>query len=319
MKRRIARLVLIAALLTLCACGSGDEVRSLILSTGDETGTYYRFGNLLARRVSATTDTFVAAVASAGSKDNILALGRNEAQLAFTQYDVMLHARNGTNAFQVNGPNRSFSVVAALYPEAVHIVTLDPEIRSVEDLAGKRVSIGTAGSGAAFNAVDILKAYGLTEKDIQTYHQSFSDSVDALLGGWLDAAFIVAGAPVSTITALREEQPVYLISLDETHIAALTGGESAYRPAVIGADVYATPEDCATVAVDAVIVADNRVSSDEVYDFVRGIYDNTEPLERESAFAEYLSPELAASVTEIPYHPGAARYWAERGISVPAA
>ena len=318
MKKQTALLMLVILSLVLCACGTDDGgVNSLILSTGDETGTYYSFGNLLAQKVSAYTTTFVATVTSGGSKDNIRALARNEAQLAFTQYDAMIYAREGTNTFRVNGPNSSFSVVAALYPEAVHIVTLDPKITSVADLKGRRVSIGAAGSGIYFNAVDILNAYGLSEKDIAASYYTYSEAVDMLLGGWLDAVFVVAGAPVNVVTALTEDRPIYLISLDEAHIKALTAGDSVYSRAVIEAGVYGTPQDCMTVAVDAVIIADNGVPADEVYDFVRGIYDNVPSLESESRFAEYLSPELAASIAAVPYHPGAARYYAEHGISVP--
>lgn len=318
MKKPVALLLLVILLMTLCACGS-DAVpaEGLILSTGDETGTYFSFGNLIAQKVSAATTTFVAAVSSGGSRDNILALTRNEAQLAFTQYDVMLYARQGSSTFRVNGPNTGFSVVAALYPESVHIVTLDPGIRSVSDLAGKRVSIGTAGSGVYFNAVDILGVYGLTEKDIVASHQSFSDSVDALLGGWLDAAFVVAGAPVAAVTALAEERPVHLVGLDDEHIGALTAANEAYSRAVIPADAYGTGEDCATVAINAVIIADNDVPADDIYNFVRGVYDNVGALRSQSSFADYLTPELAASVTAVPYHPGAARYFAEQGITVP--
>ena len=159
----------------------------------------------------------------------------------------------------------------------------------------------------------------MTEKDIISYNYTISDSADALLDGWLDAIFITAGAPVTAVTAMAQEKPVYLVSLDEEHIRAVTAGKECYGSSVIGADVYGTPEDCVTVAVTALLIADNDVPADEVYDFVRGVYDNVESLESESRFADYLSLPLAASFSGIPYHPGAARYYSERGISVPTA
>ena len=124
MKKTAVLAVLLLLAFAALACGGQNE--GLILTTGDETGTYYSFGSLLARKVNSATTTYVAVVASEGSRDNILSLTRDEAQLAFTQCDAMIAARNGTDSFRVNGPNKSFSVVAALYPEAVHIVTLDP-------------------------------------------------------------------------------------------------------------------------------------------------------------------------------------------------
>ena len=318
MRKTVSLLMLSFLLLFICACGEGAEaVDGLILATGDEAGTYSRFGELLAQKVNSTTTTFVATVATEGSKENIRMLSTGEAHIAFAQYDAMLYARRGIITFREDGPNDSFSVVAALYPEAVHIVTLDPELVSVDALKGKRVSIGAVGSGGYFNAVDILGAYGLAETDIDEYNLSFSDSADALLSGKLDAAFMVAGAPVTAVSALAEERPVYLIPLDAAHIDALTAGDSVYRSAVIGSDVYGTPSDCPTVAVTAIIIADNDVSEADIYDFVRGVYDNIPSLESETLFADYLSRQLAASITTVPYHPGAARYYAEHGISVP--
>jgi TRAP transporter TAXI family solute receptor len=316
MKKTVA--LLLSMLLLLCACGKqADPIEGMILTTGDETGTYYQFGNLLARQVNAATTTFIATVSSEGSRGNIQSLARGDSQFAFTQYDVMLYARQGQETFRVNGPNESFSVVAALYPESVHVVTLDPGIKSVADLAGKRVSVGPAGSGSYFNAMDVLNAYGLTSTDIELLNYTQHDSIDALLGGRLDAVFVVAGAPVGTVTALTEERQVYLIGLEEEIIEKLIDESPAYSRAVIGADVYGTAGDCATVAVDAILIAGNSVPEDAVYDFVRGIYDNTAKLKSESPFGEYLSLDLAASVTGVPYHPGAARYYAEHGITVP--
>ena len=117
------------------------------------------------------------------------------AELAFCQSDVMAYAYNGTNLFEETGKVDCFSTVAALYMEQVQIVTTDSSIKTVEDLKGKRVSIGAAGSGVYFNAIDILGAYGLTEADITPTYQSFGDSANDIKDGKIDAAFIVAGAP----------------------------------------------------------------------------------------------------------------------------
>ena len=316
--KKTAALFLSSLLLLLCACGKqADPIEGMILSAGEETGTYYQFGNLLARQVNAATTTFIAAVSSEGSRGNIQSLARGDSQFAFTQYDVMLYARQGLETFRVNGPNENFSVAAALYPESVHVVTLDPGIKSVADLAGKRVSLGPAGSGSYFNAVDVLDAYGLTQKDIEVCNYTQHDAIDALLGGWLDAVFVVAGAPTGTVTALTEERQVYLVSLEEEIIEKMIAESPAYSRTVIGADVYDTAEDCVTVAVDAIVIAGNSVPDDAVYDFLRGVFDNTAKLKNESPIAEYLSLDRAASVTGVPYHPGAARYFAEHGITVP--
>ena len=96
--------------------------------------------------------------------------------------------------------------MAGLYAEAVQLVTMNPDIKSVADLAGKSVSIGAPGSGVYFNAMDVLAAAGLTENDIKPQYQSFADSTDALKDGKIDAAFIVAGAPTAAITEHHQQR-----------------------------------------------------------------------------------------------------------------
>ncbi len=142
----------------------------------------------------------------------------NTRQLGFVQSDVMSYAYEGTNLFE-GAPVTDFSTVAALYMEQVQIVTCDPDIKTVADLKGKTVSIGAAGSGVFFNAVDILNAYDLNyETDINAQYQDFGNSADALQDGKIDAAFVVAGAPTTAITTLATAKPTYLVGLDDEHI-----------------------------------------------------------------------------------------------------
>ena len=122
--------------------------------------------------------------------------------------------------------------------EQVQIVTTNPDIKSVSDLKGKTVSIGAAGSGVYFNAIDVLSAYGLTEKDITPVYQSFGDSADSLKDGKIDAAFIVAGAPTTAITDLATSGAVYLVSLDESHVSQLLSASPFYSAYTIPAGTY---------------------------------------------------------------------------------
>ena len=293
--------------------GSGVELKFV---TGGDQGTYYGFGSVLAQSVTSSTGTKVTAVVSNGSQDNIEQMDMNTAQMGFVQSDVMSYAYNGERLFE-GMPVTGFSTVAALYMEQVQIVTLDPEIKSVADLAGKRVSIGSSGSGVYYNALDVLGAYGLTEADITPTFQSFGDSVDALQDGKIDAAFVVAGAPTVAVTTLATTQDVYLVGLDAEHIAILQESSPYYSENVIAADVYGTDADCTTVAIAAVVIARDDVSEDDVYNFVSTVFENTDTIAAAHDKGNELDLEFAASITNIPYHPGAARYFAEKGIEVP--
>ena len=320
MSKFLAIVLCLALALTMVACGgSGDgektETTNLTFGTGGETGTYYAFGGDIAQYVSSNTNLSVTAVTSGGSQANIEDIAGGNVQLGFVQSDVMSYAYSGTNLFEE--PIQDFSVVSAMYMEQVQIVTLDPTIESVADLAGKTVSIGAAGSGVYFNALDVLGAYGLTESDINPVYQSFGDSVESLQDGKIDAAFIVAGAPTNAVTSLAATNDVYLVGLDSEHVADLIEMSPYYSESVISADTYGTPTDVTTVAIAAVIIVDNDISEDVVYDFVSTIFDNLDSLTH--AKASECSVEFAASITDVPYHAGAAKYFAEKGFEVPTA
>ena len=314
MKKRFIAIALCAVmLLALAACGSGGE--SLTFGTGGDSGTYYAYGGTLAGYVTEHTDTSVTAVASNGSQTNIEDIASGAIQLGFVQSDVMSYAYQGTRLFEE--PVTNFSTVAALYMEQVQIVTLNPDIKTVADLAGKNVSIGAVGSGVYFNALDVLGAYDLTEDDISPVYQNFDDSVESLQDGRIDAAFIVAGAPTTAVVDLASGNDIYLVSLDQEHIDKLIESSPYYSAYTITADTYGTPEDCTTVAVGAVVIAGNDVSEDAVYDFVSTIFDNKGSLGH--AKEAELDLEFATSITNVPYHPGAAKYFEEQGVTVPTA
>ena len=213
MKKVFSLILALGLIASLTACGGGNasgnetgdsapaaSTAKLRFVTGGESGTYYAFGSVIAQHATNNTDVSVTGLVGNGSKSNVEELADGNAELAFCQSDVMAYAYNGTNLFE--NPIDCFSTVAALYMEDVQIVTTDPSIKTVADLAGKNVSVGAAGSGVYFNAVDILSAYGLGDLDadgkftkINATYQSFGDSADSLKDGKIDAAFIVAGAP----------------------------------------------------------------------------------------------------------------------------
>lgn len=326
----LASLALAAVLAVgLTACGgsssnssssSSKASESLRFVTGGESGTYYAFGSVIAQHATNNTDLTVNALSGNGSQANVQALQDADAELAFCQSDVMAYAYNGTNLFASTGAVKNFSVVAALYMESVQIVTCDPDIKTVADLKGKTVSVGAAGSGVYFNALDVLGAYDITINDISPVYQSFGDSADSLKDGKIDAAFIVAGAPTTAITDLSTSKTAYLVSLDAEHVNKLIASSDYYAENTIKAGTYSgVTEDVTTVAVAAVILADNSVSEDAIYTFTKDLFESASS--QVSAHAKYgeISVDFGASMTSVPYHPGAAKYFAEKGKTVTAA
>lgn len=296
---------------------SGCGAKELKFTTGGSSGTYYAFGTLLAGQVSKNSETTVTAVEGKGSQANIELMDMGGADLGFVQSDVMSYAYNGTNTFAESGKVDCFSTVAALYTEQVQIVTCDPSIKTVADLAGKNVSIGEAGSGVYFNAVDVLGAYDLdVEKDINAKYLGFADSADALKDGKIDAAFLTAGIPTTAVTELSTAKDVYLVSLDEEHADALVEKSPYYVKTTIPADTYKMDADATTVSVGAVVVARDDVAEDDVYNFVSAIFAGQDELAANHPKGAELDLEYAASMDSVPYHPGAAKFFEENGLTV---
>lgn len=318
----LAALVAVAA---LASCSSekpagGDAPASasstLRFVTGGESGTYYAFGSVIAQHATNNAGVNVVGLAGNGSQANVMALNDKTAELAFCQSDVMAYAYEGTNLFAETGKVDCFSTLGALYTEQVQIVTLNPDIKTVADLEGKNVSIGAAGSGVYFNAIDILGVYGLSEDDIKPTYQSFGDSADALKDGKIDAAFIVAGAPTTAVTDLATTKDVHLVSLDKEHVDQLLASSPYYAECTIKKDTYGLDEDVVTVGVGAVVLVRNDVAEDDVYAIAKDIFDNAENLTDSHAKYGEVSLEYGSSITSVPYHPGAKKYFAEKGIDV---
>ena len=166
------------------------------MATGGTSGTYYGFSGVIAQVLNEKLpDVLSIAVQSTGaSKANVQMVEAGECQLAIIQNDVMSYAYTATDMFEGSAPSTDFSAVATMYPEEVQIIA-SKSITSIDQLKGKKVSVGDAGSGVEFNARQILAAYGLSFDDIVVNNQSFADSADSLKNGTIDAAFIVAGAP----------------------------------------------------------------------------------------------------------------------------
>ncbi|MBE6779215.1 MAG: TAXI family TRAP transporter solute-binding subunit [Ruminococcaceae bacterium] len=312
MKRILSVLMAVALLLSLTACGAGT---SMTMGTGGTAGTYYAYGGVLGNHIKTNCGISVNVVSTDGSKANILGIDAGNYQLGTVQSDVLAYAAAGSRSFEKEGAIDSFRVVGGLYAEAVQLVTMDPAIKSVADLRGKKVSIGAAGSGVYFNAVDVLAAAGMTVEDIDPQYQSFADSADALKDKKIDAAFIVAGAPTPAIQELCTAADAYLVPIDGAIAEALLKTSPYYTTYKVPAGTYdGQTADVTTVTVKATLIVSTSASEDDVYNITKAIFEQKDGISH--AKAAELSLENATTGMEAPFHAGAAKYYAEKGITV---
>ncbi len=317
MKRVLAIFLAIVMVFCLSACGGGGTTTTMTMGTGGPAGTYYGYGGILGNQIKQDSGITVNVVSTDGSKANILGIDTGDYQLATVQSDVMAYACAGTRSFEVEGKMDSFRVIGGLYAEAVQLLTMDPAIKTVADLKGKKVSIGAPGSGVYFNAMDILTAAGLTVEDIKPQYQSFDESADALKDGKIDAAFIVAGPPTPAIQELCTTTSAGLIPIDGAVADALMESSPYYTTFNIPANTYnGQTEDIATVTVKATLIVSTSASEDDVYSITKAIFDNIDTITAAHAKGEELSLENATAGMTAPFHPGAAKYFAEKGITV---
>ncbi len=309
--------LVMSLLLVLCLSGCGSSSTRMMFGTGGTAGTYYAYGGVIAQYMRNYADVRVTAVSTGGSKVNIQSIQDGDFQLGFTQSDVMSYAWNGTRAFESDGATHDFRVLGCLYAETVQLITMDEDINSVEDLKGRSVSIGEAGSGVYFNAMDVLNGAGITLDDIKPQYQSFEDSKESLKDGKIDAAFIVAGAPTTAITELATTNGVKLINIDGEFRDKILEECPYYNALTIPAGTYpGQDEDVETITVEATLIVSANVDEETVYNLTAAIFDHTEDITVENAKGAELSLETATSVSDVPYHEGAARYYAEHGITV---
>ena len=306
-------LTVIMVLLLSAGCGENR----MMFGTGGTAGTYYAYGGVVAQYMTQYGGAKVTAVSSGGSKANIQTIQDGDFQLGFTQSDVMAYAWNGEKSFETDGATRDFRVLGGLYAETIQLITMDKDIKSPADLKGKSVSIGAAGSGTYYNAMDILEAAGLSIEDIRPQYQSFEDSKEALKDGKIQAAFIVAGAPTTAITELATTNGVYFVNIDGKLREKLLDTCPYYSEYAIPAGTYnGQSEPVETITVKATVIVSASLDEDTVYNMTAAIFDYADDIAEENAKGKELSLESATEGMAAPFHAGASRYFAEHGITV---
>ena len=225
--------ILLAALL-LSGCSQAKTVKRLRFGAAGEGGIYREFGERFAALQNETDNGTIELRATAGSAANLRLLTGEYLQLAIAQADLAQDAYNQTGIFADEEEIRGFGAVAALYTEACQvIVRADSGIESVEDLQGKTVSIGAEESGSEQNALQILSAYGLTDRLVETVNLNYEDAAAQLKAGKIDAVFITAGTPSPVVTELAGECGVRLLNVDGAAAQRLRSAYSAYSEVTI--------------------------------------------------------------------------------------
>lgn len=318
--RRIVLAFLSLSMLGLTAFAA-QENKSLSVGTGFASGVYYPMGNGIAKVISEHLPGYSAKVeATGGSVDNLKLLATNRIHLGFSMADASWDAYSGLDKFKSG--KLGVRALMVLYANSLHIVTLErADINRIEDLKGRRLATGAPGSATEVMALRVLEAYGMDkDKDITRERLALEESVNALKDKKVDALFWSGGVPTAAIAKLAATPGIRVKFLD--HDGAVETMIKKYGPLYskheISANAYPGLSKNPKVAgVWNILVVSESMNAGLAYNIVKTIFEHKAEVVEAHKEAANISLEYQRNDrSPIPFHPGAIRYFAEKGIKL---
>ena len=259
-------------------------------------------------------DMNVTAQTTGGSVENVRLINKKDVELALAQSDTLDQAWNGLEAFKE--PFKGMSAIATMFPEIVQIVVrADSPIKTFPDLKGKKVGVGAPGSGTEASYRQTLEAYGMKREDVNSQYLSFAESAEAFKDKHIDAFYVIAGIPVSAIMDVSMQNEIRILPLSADVTAKLIQKYQFLASAKVPANTYrGQTEDVPTVAVNSVLIAGNQLKPEVVYNLTKVLFENQPQLAAAHAKGKELNLQRAVTGVSIPFHPGAVKYYQEKGL-----
>jgi TRAP transporter TAXI family solute receptor len=303
---------------------------AFVIATGPTAGTYFPIGEAIATIIShppgiyrcekpgvcGPTGLIASVRTSAGSTANVLAVNSHIVDAALAQSDVVADALAGRGAFRNAGKQTHVRVLAALFPEEVHLVAgTSMHVKSAADLRGKRISIGAKESGTIVTAHTVLSAFRLPPSRVRVTNDASDVAAGKLLKGELDAMFFVGGAPVPLVRELLAQGKGILVPIDGAARVRLLKQSHDLTATAIPPGLYPKTGKVETVGVRAVLIVNDAVRADAVYAVAKSLFNsaNRDALAGSHRSAQAIRLETAATNLPAPLHPGAERFYREAG------
>jgi TRAP transporter TAXI family solute receptor len=283
--------------------------------TGGTSGVYYPLGVAIGKIYSdkiANVKTQVQATKA--SVENLILLQQGRGELAFTLGDSLKAAWNGEEEAGFKSKLDKLRTIAAIYPNYIQIVaTADSGIKTLADLKGKSLSVGAPKSGTELNSRAILAAAGMGYKDIgKVEYLPFAESVDLMKNRQLTATLQSAGLGVASLKDLSTSTQISVVSVPKEVVEKIG---PPFVPAIIPANTYGGQDkDVPTAAVINYLVTSSAVSDDLAYQMTKLIFESLPELANAHAAGKEMKLETAAQGSPVPLHPGAIRYYREKGV-----
>ncbi len=316
MKKFITFLVISVLILTFSISGIAQQ-KFLAIATGGTGGTYYPLGGALAQLLSNKVEgLIVTAQTSGASIANCNLIARHQIETAFSQANTTYWSYTATGLQAGQQPITNLRGIASLYPETIHIVaTKASGVKTIADLKGKRVGVGAPNSGTEADARIILNAHGLTYDDMSVDYIDFNEVADRLIDGQIDAGFVTAGYPTSSIINIATVRDLVIVPVDRGVSEKLILEIPYYGLTEIPAGMYkGVEEPVLSLATPALWICDSQLDPTLVYKMTKALWENVNILAIVHAQGKNITLETALSGMAIPLHPGAELYYKEIGL-----
>lgn len=297
------------------------QAQNISIATGGTGGVYYPMGGGIAAVLSKYVPGMQAtAEVTGGSVDNLKLIGTGKPYVGFTMTDAGLDAYKGEDKFK--GHKVPLRTLMILYPNRMHVVSVEGKgINKFSDLKGKRVSTGSPGSATEVMAFRLIEAAGMDkDKDLKRERLGAAESVNAIKDGKIDAFFWVGGLPTAAVSDLANTPGNKLKMIDHADLVPAMNKKygNLYVEDVIHKDVYrGMDQDNKQATVMNILVANENMDEKTAYNIVKTIFEKREEViavHKEAANIKLENQKAAA--TPIPFHPGAVKYFAEKGIKL---
>ena len=327
-------LMMAVCIAALAIAATAPEARFFRIGTAATGGSFFEIGGVVAGAISGPAGgpacghggscgvpgLVAVAQATPGSIENLRLINKGQIESGFAQADLAGWAYHGTKIFVEAGPQRQLRTIASLFPEAAHLVVrADSPIHKLADLKGKRVSLGELGSGTAADAAVFLTIAGFREKDLVRKFLRPGPAAEELKSGELDAFFLVGGYPVPAIRDLASTIPIRLVPFEDPLLDKLKKGFTFYHRAVMPAGLYpGIDNETVSLGFYALWVVNADIDEDLVYAITQSLWHpgTRRLLDALDPLGKRIQLDQALNGLSAPLHPGAARFYREKGLPV---
>ena len=320
MKNMCYFLVVLSAAILFAGCqqkdGETTDLLRLSLATGGTAGTYYPIGSGIATIVSSNEPGIDITVESTGaSVANLKMMKAGDIDMMMGASNTQWGGYNGQPPFD-DGPVTNVRGVASLYPEVFQYIThADSDIDTIEDIRGKRVAVGSAGSGTERTTKMVLEAHGITYDDFDVQYLKFGEAATALRDRLIDVIAIGSGLPTAAVVDISATLDTKFIGVDEELMRDfLKDRPFLFLYTLQPGDYRGITSPIPTVASPAILSVREDMDEETVYTITKALFENIEELASVHAQGKNVKLETALTAMSIPLHPGAEKYYREKGI-----